>query len=76
VRDSGHWVVSRRRLVQKHPQHPRLASAEELDVKDFEPARGRDPVRYRPHTFNVKRHESNDLLADGRNTDGAPTISN
>jgi len=23
-----------------------------------------------PHTINVKRHESNDLLADGRNTGG------
>lgn len=25
-----------------------------------------------PHTINVKRHESNDLLADGRNTGRVP----
>jgi hypothetical protein len=71
MRYSRQWIGPCRGLVQKHAQHPSLAPTEELDVKNFESAGGGDPVRNSPDTINVKRHESNNLLADGRITDGA-----
>jgi hypothetical protein len=65
VRNPGQRIGPRRGLIQKHTQHSGLATAEKLDFHDLEPAGGRYPLRDFPHTFNVKRHESNDLLADG-----------
>ena len=71
VRNSGHRIASCRGLVEKHAQHASLASTQVLDVEDLESAGGCDPVRDSPHAIDVKRHESNNLLADGCNTDGA-----
>src|SRR5256885_874034 len=73
VRDPGQWISSGQSLIQKHPQHARFATAEDLDLYYFETAGGGYPLRNFPHTFDVKRHESNDLLADGRNTGRGPT---
>jgi hypothetical protein len=68
VRHSGERIVPCRGLIQKDSQHACLASAQELDIYNLEPARAGHPVRDFPHTFNVKRHESNNLLADGSHT--------
>ncbi len=59
-----------RRPVEKHPQHPRVASAEELDLDHFEPAGGGDALRDFPHAINVKRHESSNLQAMAATTEG------
>jgi hypothetical protein len=47
-----------------------VASTEELDFDYFESARGRYAICDASHTINVKRHESNNLLADGCTTEG------
>ena len=47
--------------VDKHAQHPVLASAYELDVNDFESAGGRNAVGNSPNSIDLKYHVFNYL---------------
>jgi hypothetical protein len=47
--------------VDKHPQHPVLASADELEVDDFESAGGRHAVGNCPNSIDLKYHVFNYL---------------